>query len=56
MCSTPFGVTDVFTLQPLHQLQRESLCSTPFGVTDVFTVGFVLANLAGEVLNAFRRH
>ena len=37
VCSTPFGVTDVFTAGLALIPIAVGMCSTPFGVTDVFT-------------------
>jgi len=57
LCSTPFGITDVFTTKRNRNTKRNPTCSTPFGITDVFTScrGQRAANL-GQVLNAFRHH
>ena len=36
-CSTPFGVTDGFTVSSVVVAEVARICSTPFGVTDGFT-------------------
>ena len=44
-CSTPFGITEVGTLQvPASRCERRStMCSTPFGITEVGTIRTVHA-------------
>ena len=57
MCSTPFGITEGVTPQPVSHGPPRAVCSTPFGITEGVTGEREPIRVRGlPVLNAFRHH
>ena len=55
LCSTPYGINGIFTIESVKLIGVPEECSTPYGINGIFTVRYVSQHRhSNRVLNALR--